>query len=121
MAGRVSGPRYDLAAAQKAAAEIGTSCARRACATLGRDEHAARKHIRKLFKSLRQSDYAHTEQMQQQAGRPRYGDVYGKRDEYGVWFIKFEYDRATGTVIMSCHEAEHPIELADGRTLRKSP
>ena len=120
MAAMVKRPRYDLAAAKRSVIEIGTSCARRASATLGGNENEARRHIRKLFKSLSSSDFAHVETMPSRGGPPLFGDVYGKRDAYGVWFIKFMYDGTTTTVIMSCHEAEHPIQLADGHTLRKS-
>jgi hypothetical protein len=112
-------PRYDLAAARRSRIEIGTSCARRACATLGGSEAAARRHIDKLFKSLSSNDFAHVASMHPNAGPAIHADVYGKRDEHAVWFIKFTYDGKTTTVIMSCHEAEQPIELADGRTLRK--
>lgn len=63
-------------------------------------------------------DFAHAQSMPQRSGLPRYGDVYSKADQYGIWFIKFEFADGV-TLIMSCHEAEHPIMLADGRTLRK--
>ena len=111
-------PRYELAAARRSQIEIGTSCARRACAVLGGNEAAARRHINRLFKSLTAADFAHVQLMRPKAGPAIHADVYGKRDEYAVWFIKFIYDGKTTTVIMSCHEAEQPIELADGRTLR---
>ena len=78
----------------------------------------AMEHVTKLFRSLKDEDFAYVEVMPQKTGGPRLGDVYGKKDAYGLWFIKFEFDGSTTTVILSCHEAEHDIELADGRTLR---
>ena len=115
--------RHDLAAAQRAAKavepQIGASCARRALVLLGEtDPKLARRHILKLFRALVPGDFAHIEAMQQRAGRPLYGDVYGRRDAHGLWFIKLTFDGSTQTVIMSCHEAEHPIRLANGTLLK---
>jgi hypothetical protein len=112
-------PRYGLQAAQAAQVRIGTSCARRAADTLGITSiEEARDHATVLFRSLVPSDFAHCEHMRADDGSVFYGDVYAKRDEITVWFIKFEFDGSATTVVLSCHEAEHPITLADGRTLR---
>lgn len=115
--------RYDLAAAQRAAKtvepQIGTSCARGALVLLGEtDPELARRHILKLFRSLVPGDFAHVEPMPQRVGRPLLGDVYGKRDAHGLWFIKLTFDGTTQTVIMSCHEAEHAVLLANGTLLK---
>lgn len=116
-------PRYDLAAAQRAAKtvepQIGTSCARKALVLLGEtDPKLARRHILKLFRALVPGDFAHVERMEQRVGRPLHGDVYGRRDAHGLWFIKLTFDGGTQTVIMSCHEADHPIRLANGTLLK---
>ncbi|HEX7600975.1 MAG TPA: hypothetical protein VF316_05190 [Polyangiaceae bacterium] len=114
-------PRYDLEAAKKAPdIQISTSCARKAnevllCAS----DSEARKYIRGLFQTLTPADFAHVQPMRGASGPTIYGDVYGKKDEFGLWFFKFSFDGTTTTVIMSCHEAEHDITLADDRTLRK--
>ena len=109
-------PRYDLDAAQRADVEISTTCVRKANETLILDrEQAARRYVRDLFLSLVPGDFAHVEVMRPKAGRVIQGDVYGKVDSHGLWFIKFQLD--VRTVIMSCHEAEHDLKLADGRTL----
>lgn len=79
---------------------------------------AVRRHIEDLLKSLTELDFAEQAVMRPKDGGVLYGDVYGKRDEFGVWFIKFSFSGGTTTVIMSCHEAELPLKLADGRTLR---
>lgn len=114
-------PRYDLAKAQKTEPKIYQTCVRDACALMGiEDEKIARKHIRKLFRSLKSADFAHVELMPQRSGSPMYGDVYGKTDQYGVWFMKIDCSDGVTTLIMSCHEPrDGVIELADGRTLRK--
>lgn len=111
-------PRYDLAAAQAAPIQLGSSQARRTAGDLGGDLPAARNFIEKLLKSLRPEDFAHVENMPQSVGQPLHGDVYGKRSNGKVWFIKFWFEDGNTTVLMSCHEPERPLELADGRTLR---
>jgi hypothetical protein len=119
MTGQSRSPRFDLAAAQKAAVRIGDACARRAAQALQVESiDEARAHALALFKSLVPSDFAHCEHMRGRDGSTRYGDVYGKRDDVTLWFIKIEFDGKTTTIVMSCHEAEHGIQLADGRTLR---
>lgn len=120
MVAELKKPRFDLAKAQQAAVIVSSSCAARACVLLPSDDvAAARKHIEKLFRSLRPEDFAYQQAMPQKTGKPRYGDVYGKRDRYGVWFIKFEVQGDVTVVVMSCHEVEEPLKLVDGRTLRK--
>lgn len=116
---RKYGPaRYDLCAAQQGALQIPRSCVAKAnVLVMLEKEIEVRRHIRSLFLSLVPEDYAYTQIMQRRAGQPLQGDVYGKVDEHGLWFIKFHVDGAT--VIMSCHEAEHDIKLLDGRILRR--
>lgn len=112
-------PRYDLATAQRARLMIGGASVRRANEILQwDDQRAVDGYIRDLFRSLTPGDFAHTQRMPQPSGPPRYGDVYGKANAEGVWFIKFELTGTTTTLLMSCHEPERPLELADGRTLR---
>jgi len=112
-------PHYDLAASQRAAfIQIPQGSAVRANHVLRGDITLAEQYIRRLFMELRPEDFAHVETMRPRAGRVIIGDVYAKQDAAALWFIKFRFDGQTTTVILSCHEAEHPIELADGRTLR---
>ena len=120
MVAELKKPRFDLAKAQKAELMISRSCRAGACALLPSDDPvAAEAHIRKLFLSLEPTDFAHQQPMAQRAGKPRYGDVYGKRDSYGDWFIKFELVGDVTVLFMSCHEVENTLVLVDGRTLRK--
>lgn len=44
-------------------------------------------------------------------------DVYGARDEYGAWFVKFAVVRDR-TRLYSCHLAERDLQLACGTILR---
>lgn len=117
---RSGSPRFDLIAAQGAAAvRISDSCARRAAQALHVESiNEARAYALSLLKSLAPSDFAHCEHMTGHDGATFYGDVYGKRDDVTLWFIKIGFDGKTTTIVMSCHEAEHGIQLADGRTLR---
>jgi hypothetical protein len=115
-------PRFDLAAAQ-AAQHVRTSTGCRDAANAFLQFHDPKQianYITKLFKLLTPSDFSHVQPMYPRFGGVLYGDVYGKIDKYGLWFIKFEFDKQTNTNIMSCHVAEHDISLADGRTLRKA-
>lgn len=114
-------PRFNLEQAKKASQiQIATSCARKANALLLYEtDSEVREYIKALFKDLSAADFAHVEQMRGQTGATIYGDVYGRENEHGLWFVKLSYDSETGTAIMSCHEAEHDIELANGRTLRR--
>lgn len=113
-------PRYDLGVAQRARLFIGRSSLSRANETLQWDDlGAVERYVLELFQSLTPGDFAHVEAMPQRSGLPRYGDVYGKANREGVWFIKFELTTTTTTtLIMSCHEPERPLELANGLTLR---
>ena len=75
----------------------------------------AQRHVERLFKSLTADDFAHVETMR---GPPTIlGDVYGKIDEHALWFIKIHCE--ADTLIMSCHEADHDIVLANGARLRR--
>jgi hypothetical protein len=114
-------PRFNLELAKKATQfQISTSCARKANELLlFASDFDVRAYIKALFKGLAAADFAHVERMRGQTGATIYGDVYGKQNELGLWFVKLSYDGRSGTLIMSCHEAEHDIELADGRTLRR--
>jgi hypothetical protein len=114
-------PRYDLVQAQNATIQISRGCVDRANQILDTDPNEVRRYITDLMRCLEPADFAHTELMPQRVGKPRFGDVYGKANDEALWFVKFEFDGSTTTVMMSCHEAEHPIELADGRTLKKRP
>ncbi len=111
-------PRYDLRAAQQTDLEISESCIRRAGQSLIRDRPIeVERYMRSLFRTLTPADFAHVEVIRPRAGRVIRGDVYGKRNSDILWFIKF---RVTGsTILMSCHEAEHDLTLADGRVLRR--
>lgn len=111
--------RYDLEVAKKAEIVIGSSCVEKAKALLLTGDLEVRRHIRGLFLGLTTADFAYVETMRPRAGRAIHGDVYGKKDELGLWFIKISYDGAARTLIMSCHEAEHDIQLANGRILRR--
>jgi len=85
--------------------------------SLGWDQSQAtmrktRAHVLKLIKSLASDDYAgrdsaHTD-----------WDVYGKRDECCLWYVKIDMDSGV-PVIRSAHEADHDIELWSGKCLRK--
>lgn len=113
-------PRYDLEQAKKVAIQIGTSCVRKAWTSMPTaTDTEVRKHIRQLFMSLTVEDFAHTETMRGYDGAAMFGDVYGKTDEFGLWFIKVRSEGKATTIIMSCHEAEHAITLASGRRLTK--
>jgi hypothetical protein len=112
-------PRYDLAKAKRAQFRMDVKIVERANADLRLDDlDEVRKFIENAVKSLRANDFAKVELMKQRVGKPRYGDVYGKVIDDLVWFIKIEFEDGITTVVMSCHEAEHPLELANGRTLR---
>lgn len=117
MARRLKAPRYELAKAQAVEVRVGRSCAVRACLLLGTDDiDEAKQAAVRLFASLRPEDFAHCEIMPTPSG-PRYGDVYGTQDLHGTWFLKFELSPDERTIILSCHEPEHPLHLVDGRVL----
>ena len=116
---RPTRPRYDLVEAQRREVRIPKACVGKANQLLGMDDTAARQHIQDLFLSLVPADFAHVEVMSPKHGGKLLGDVYGKRDDFGVWFVKFHCQEETTTVILSCHETEQDLPLADGRTLRR--
>jgi len=63
---------------------------------------------------LLRRELAQATAMRPQQGGVLVADVYGKR----VWYVKFYCQEQETTVLLSCHEAEHDLVLADGRTLR---
>ena len=61
--------------------------------------------------------------MQSFPDRPRgfvNADVYGRRDEHGLWFIKLAVCKGR-TRLYSCHLAEHDMTLKNGTVLRRTP
>jgi hypothetical protein len=112
-------PRYDLVAAQAANLQVSESCLRRANDALLFDRpQDARAFIRQLFGALQACDFVESVRLRRRSGPPAVADVYGKRWEELIWYVKFEFDGRTTTLLYSCHEAEHPLKLADGRELR---
>ena len=84
------------------------------------DNAETRRHIVALFLGLTSADFCHrAPPMRPKHGGVLLGDVYGKQDDFGLWFVKFTFDARATTVILSCHEAEHDLELANGSVLRK--
>jgi hypothetical protein len=73
---------------------------------------ACREHIRKLICALEQCDFAWVDHVERRAV-----DVYGKRDQYGLWYIKFAI-RDDRLRLHSCHLADRDMDLRDGRRLR---
>lgn len=54
--------------------------------------------------------------MQAATGRTINCDVYGKKDDIGIWYIKFAV--VDSTLLFSCHLAENDMELKNGKILR---
>jgi hypothetical protein len=100
---------------------IGDSVVSQVRASLGdlstMDCHA---QVRRLIAALCADDFAWVESFPDTPKGFINADVYGRRDEHGIWFIKlaFHRDRAR---IYSCHLAEHEMKLKNGTVLRRTP
>ena len=80
-------------------------------------EKECRVRIRKLVSELDDTDFAWIETFQQGVARRTVNcDVYGKKDDLGVWYIKFAV--VDTTLLFSCHLAENDMELKNGKILR---
>jgi hypothetical protein len=80
-------------------------------------EKECRVRIRQLVSELDATDFAWVETFQQGAARRTVNcDVYGKKDDLGVWYIKFAI--VNTTLLFSCHLAENDMELKNGKILR---
>jgi hypothetical protein len=80
-------------------------------------EKECRGRTRKLVSELDETDFAWVETFQQGAARRAVNcDVYGKKDDLGVWYIKFAV--VNTTLLFSCHLAENDMELKNGKILR---
>lgn len=113
-------PRHPLATAQRPKPLISRKCAEAAALFMGEDDwKVGEKQVERLVKSLVPRDFSHTSRMGDPNKKPIFGDVYGKVDRYGLWYIKIGRSDGVTTVVMSCHEAEHDIPVAGGRTLRR--
>lgn len=72
--------------------------------------------IRLLVHALVDDDFAWVETFVPRGGVVN-ADVYGKRDDLGLWFIKFAVlDERTR--LFSCHLAEQDMTLKNGTTLK---
>lgn len=77
-----------------------------------------RAQVRKLVRALNEDDFFCNETFRFRAtGRVINCDVYGKKDELGVWYIKFAVLN-DNTCLFSCHLAENDMELKSGKILR---
>lgn len=113
-------PRFDLQKAQRAVnIQIPRSVWQKANESLLKEKPSdALEVIKSVFHSLVPADFAHTEMMPRVGAKPLFGDVYSKRHESIDWFVKFWFDGTT--YILSCHEQEHPLQLA-GRPPAEDP
>lgn len=112
-------PRYDLALVQGAEIQVGRTVSKRCWESLGGQKEDVLSFILNLVAKLKPEDFAHTQLMPLEVGKPLYGDVYGKLVNGQVWFIKLTFEDGVTTVVMSCHHAHHePLVLANGRQLR---
>lgn len=116
------GPQCPLATVQVAlTSSFRFSCSliEKANQLLNMSPDQARKHVRRLILSLLPEDFAYQEPMQLSWNGRVMADVYGKKDRFGLWFIRFHVEDGTPR-FLSCHESEHDMTLANGTVLRKT-
>ena len=110
-------PRHNLKAARANLLEISPPCLKKANDVFQIDEPVKlRRQVVALFHSLVETDFCHVEKMGETRRGPLEGDVYGKVVDEVLWFIKIRVVKKT--VIMSCHEAERDLTLANGTVLK---
>lgn len=116
-------PRWDLERAQSLARSYRypASLIEKANQSLGMDFADARLHVSNLFLRLTRDDFVGHVTMDLRWNGRVVADVYGKQDEYALWYVKFYLeDDMTKLCISSCHESERSrIELASGKILLK--
>ena len=108
-------PRFDLWAAQRTirSYKFPRSVLRKAKEFMSDDRDArVMQHLRALFESLTWADFAWRDQ---ESG----GDVYGKVDKYGLWYVKFEQNPSLR--VMSMHEAVNHMTLYNGANRQRTP
>jgi len=111
-------PLYDLKTAQATEPVVYGPCVARANTTLRLDDpKKVYDFIVKLFRSLTAEDFSEVVLMPRANAQPLHGDVYGKVHGGYLWYIKVHVSAAT--LIMSCHEAEHDMTLANGKQRRR--
>jgi hypothetical protein len=76
--------------------------------------------VTEVLMSLEACDYVFGDSFVHNARGSIRTDIYAKKNEMGLWYVKLDIDDGGVLRIHSCHESERDeIELANGTTLRK--
>jgi len=116
----VGPPRYSLSEAQALASGCRpqTSVVKKAADFMCCGETEAIRHIARLIGTLTPGDFAEPWSARAADGSTICADVYGKVDDYGLWYIKFRIVESR-LAVLSCHDAAGDIVLANRVRLRK--
>lgn len=109
-------PKYSLEEAKRLvkSCEIGATVLKKVADFVGCERTSeASAHARRIIESLEHSDFSDNWSTVSSDGRQVVADVYGKVDSFGLWYVKFRIHNGR-LGVMSCHEAEDDIILANG-------
>lgn len=118
------GPIYSLAAIKQGVASEGfrfmTSVVDRFRSGVGDWSDAeCHAYMRGLVAALDVADFADVASWRRHPKGMQTADVYGKRDDLGLWYIKVA-TRDDGACLFSCHMADHDMRLKNGTMLKVS-